>query len=242
MSAPAATGPLLQVAGLVAGYGASQVLHGLDLTVGAGEMVAVLGANGAGKTTLLGALSGTVRSTGAITFQGRRIEALATSRRAALGLGHCPQGRGTFVDLTVEENLRIGGLGRRTDEVATAMETWFEAFPILRERRRQPAGHLSGGEQQMLAIARTLMTGPALLMLDEPSLGLSPRLTAQVIEDLRRVTTSTGTALLLIEQNVGQALRIADRAYVLQSGAFVAEGDAATLADDDIVRRAYLGV
>lgn len=232
---------ILRVENLSAGYGVFKVLHDLNLSVGKGEIVSVLGANGAGKTTLLGALSGTVRSSGVITFQGISIEGFSTHKRAAAGLGHCPHGRGTFVDLTVEQNLLIGGLGQSAGDNQEALERWYTMFPILRERRHQQAGRLSGGEQQMLAISRSLMGRPSLLMLDEPSLGLSPLLTAQVIRHLKDINESTGISLLLVEQNASQALKISDRAYVMQTGEFVAEGDAAAVADDDVVRRAYLG-
>ncbi|MFR9804091.1 ABC transporter ATP-binding protein [Pseudonocardia sp. RS010] len=232
---------ILTVTDLVAGYGAAEVLHGISLHVLPGEIVSVLGANGAGKTTTLGALSGTVRSEGAIVFAGEQIGSLSPDARARRGLGHAPQGRGTFVDLSVEDNLRIGGMRLRRAELAERLDDWYRTFPVLGERRTQRAGNLSGGEQQMLAIARSLIDRPALLMLDEPSLGLSPRLTDQVIGDLRRICDDTGTAMLLVEQNATKALEIADRAYVLQAGSFVAEGSAHELTADETVRRAYLG-
>ena len=233
---------LLDVESLYAGYGPLRILHGLDFYVDQGEVVVVLGANGAGKTTTLRALSGLIRCTGHIRLNGIAIETAKVHKRALLGLGQVPEGRGTLPDLTVSDNLRVGGFGRRRSEVAADIEKWFRFFPPLAERTSQSAGNLSGGEQQMLAIARAMMSSPQLLLLDEPSMGLSPRLTSELFGELARLNTEMGVSMLIVEQNARRALELATRAYALQNGKIVLEGSAADLANDDAIRRAYLGV
>jgi branched-chain amino acid transport system ATP-binding protein len=232
----------LEVRDLVAGYGPVRVLEGVSLDLTGGEVVVVLGANGAGKTTLLRAISGMIPVQGAVRLDGvdvagRRPEALLRK-----GVAHVPQGRGTFNDLTVEENLRVGGFTRTSAEVAEDTERWLDLFPRLRERRDQRAGSMSGGEQQMLAIARALMSRPSLLLLDEPSLGLAPLVTADVFSSIHSVVGELGTGVLVVEQNANLALGIADRGYVLETGSIVSSGTAAELSADDSIRRAYLGV
>ncbi|MFC8043375.1 ABC transporter ATP-binding protein [Nocardia sp. NPDC057353] len=232
---------LLSVEGLHARYGSAEVLHGIDFAVPAGEVTVVLGANGAGKTTILRAICAMVHTTGRIVFDGRDISGLRTDRVARLGIAHVPQGRGTFGDLTVEENLRIGGFTTSAAATARAIEQWYEFFPRLRERRGQQAAGLSGGEQQMLAIARALIAGPRLLLLDEPSLGLAPRITREVFQALARINADTGTTILVVEQNAHLALDIGSSAVLVDAGRVVAQRAAAGLADDESVRRAYLG-
>jgi branched-chain amino acid transport system ATP-binding protein len=233
---------LLEVRDLRAGYGPVQVLDGIDLDVDAGEIVVVLGANGAGKTTTLRALSGMIPARGTITVDGADIAGKRPEELVRLGMAHVPQGRGTFPDLDVEENLRVGGFTRPASEVAEDMERWFEVFPRLRERRDQAAGSMSGGEQQMLAIARALMSRPRLLLLDEPSLGLAPLVTQDVFDRIIEINRELGTAVLVVEQNANLALGIASRGYVLETGRIVGSGSADQLRSDDSVRRAYLGV
>ena len=233
---------LLEVEQLTGGYGAVRVLYGLDFTVDEGEIVVILGANGAGKTTTLRALSGVVDARGTIRFNGQRINGWATERIAAAGIAHVPQGRGTITDLTVDENLRLGAYTRRDREVAADLELWYAVYPRLAQRRRQHAGSMSGGEQQMLAIARALMARPKLVLLDEPSLGLAPIITQELFRTLGDLNREHGISLLLVEQNAGLALGIAQRGYVLETGAIVVSGTAAELAGNDDVRKAYLGV
>ncbi len=228
--------------GLRAGYGIVEVLFGLDLDVDAGELVVVLGANGSGKTTTLRAVSGMLESRGEIVFDGRSLRGLRPDQVVQAGIAHVPQGRGTINDLTVVENLRIGAWTRRDSEVAADIDLWCDAFPRLGERRDQLAGSMSGGEQQMLAIARAFMSRPRLLLLDEPSLGLAPLVTAEVFDRLRDITDRTGTAVLLVEQNANLALDFAGRAYVLEAGEIVASGPAAQLQHDETVQKAYLGI
>ncbi|MER6175079.1 ABC transporter ATP-binding protein [Streptosporangium sp. NPDC001681] len=232
----------LAVTGLTAGYGSLIVLRDLTFHVEPGEIVVILGANGAGKTTTLRALSGEIPAEGTIELADRQVGGLRADQRARLGIGHVPEGRGTFVDLTVEENLRLGAYHRPAREVPGAMERWFEVFPQLAERRGQLAGSMSGGEQQMLAVARALMGAPKLLLLDEPSMGLAPMLVAELFRSLAEMNRQTGTAMLLVEQNAELALSIADRAYVLEHGRIVSTGTAEELRGDDSIRRAYLGV
>ena len=228
--------------GLRAGYGIVEVLFGLDLDVDAGELVVVLGANGSGKTTTLRAVSGMLESRGEIVFDGQSLRGLRPDQVVQAGIAHVPQGRGTINDLTVVENLRIGAWTRRDSEVAADIDLWCDAFPRLGERRDQLAGSMSGGEQQMLAIARAFMSRPRLLLLDEPSLGLAPLVTAEVFDRLRDITDRTGTAVLLVEQNANLALDFAGRAYVLEAGEIVASGPAAQLHHDETVQKAYLGI
>jgi branched-chain amino acid transport system ATP-binding protein len=233
---------LLEVRGLRAGYGLVEVLFGIDLEVDAGELVVVLGANGAGKTTTLRAISGMIPSRGEIALDGTVVSGRRPDQLVAAGLAHVPQGRGTIGDLTVEENLRIGAWSRKDKEVDADVDRWCTVFRRLGERRDQSAGSMSGGEQQMLAIARAFMSRPRLLLLDEPSLGLAPLVTGEVFDRLREITAETGTAVLLVEQNANLALDFAARAYVLEAGTIVASGPAAQLQGDETVQKAYLGL
>jgi branched-chain amino acid transport system ATP-binding protein len=233
---------LLDVERLTGGYGAVRVLHGLDFTVEAGEVVVILGANGAGKTTTLRALSGGIDAKGEVRFDGHDVLGWKTERVAAAGMAHVPQGRGTITDLTVEENLRLGAYTRRDREVDADVERWYEVFPRLKDRSRQTAGGMSGGEQQMLAIARALMARPKLVLLDEPSLGLAPIVTQNLFEILGSLNREQGISMLVVEQNASLALGIANRGYVLETGSIVASGNAAELEANDDVRRAYLGI
>ncbi|ODU54989.1 MAG: ABC transporter ATP-binding protein [Acetobacteraceae bacterium SCN 69-10] len=238
--AAAPGGVLLDVRGLHAGYGEIKVLHGLDFMVSAGGVTTLLGANGAGKTTTLRAISGMIRTSGDIVLAGAPIGGKATEAIAALGVAHVPDGRGTFMELTVEENLRLGAYTRR-DNPAADMEKMFTYFPKLRQRFRQQAGTLSGGEQQMLAIARALMLRPRLLLLDEPSFGLAPLIVREIFEIMRTVIAQEGTSILVVEQNAALALAIADRAYLLETGRIVMSGPATEIRKDEAVRRSYLG-
>lgn len=243
MTAGAAT-PLLELTGVRADYDGVQVLHGVDLYVGHGEMVALLGANGAGKTTTFRAVSGSVSVRGSIRLDGEPITGRAPHSVARLGIGHVPEGRGTFVDLTVAENLRLGSLARRRAMrhlVDEDLRTIHELFPILSEFSMRPAGALSGGQQQMLAIARAMLGRPRLLLVDEPSLGLAPLVTAEILANLRRLQTEWQLAVILAEQNAHRALDIVDRAYVLETGRVVASGDAASLRNNATLQEAYLG-
>ena len=236
------SGPILEVKGLEAWYGPVQALHGLDFEVEEGGVTAVLGANGAGKTTLLRALSGLVRRAGSIRFRGRPIGALAAEDIARLGIAHVPDGRGTFQDLTVEENLRLGAYVRADRQgVRKDFDRVFGLFPVLAERRRQQAGTLSGGEQQMLAIGRALLMRPSLLMLDEPSFGLAPLVVAEIFRALDGVNRDEGVSLLLVEQNVALALDLADRAVLIETGRVALSGPSQAIRADEAVRRSYLG-
>ena len=233
---------LLEAQELEAQYGWTKVLHGLSFAVETGGITTILGANGAGKTTTLRAVCGMVRTAGEITLAGRRIEGRATEDVVRLGVAHVPEGRGTFVQLTVEENLRLGAYARRDRrELAAEIERVCRYFPVLAERRRQVAGTLSGGEQQMLAVARALMLRPRLLLLDEPSLGLSPLIVTDMFAAIRRIHAA-GTSVLLVEQNVAMAMDVCDRAYVLEEGRIVAEGEPETLMGRPEIQRAYLGL
>jgi branched-chain amino acid transport system ATP-binding protein len=232
---------LLEVEGLSATYGQVRALHRVDLTVGEGQVVALLGPNGAGKTTTLRAICGMVHTSGRIAFRDRDLTGLATEKITRLGVAHVPEGRGTFPGLTVDENLRLGAYGRRGPEVPRDIGRWYEIFPRLAERRDQQAGSLSGGEQQMLAVARALLSRPALLLLDEPSLGLAPMVVREVFEVLTRIRAEEGTGMLLVEQNAALALELADAAYVLEAGRTVLSGPAAEIRAEDSVRRSYLG-
>jgi branched-chain amino acid transport system ATP-binding protein len=233
---------LLEVEDLRAGYGPVRALHGVDLTVEEGAVAAILGPNGAGKTTTLRALTGMVRTSGRITFDGRSLAGLSTPRIVRLGVAHVPEGRGTFPALTVDENLRLGAWTRRdAAAVRSDLDESYGMFPRLAERRGQAAGSLSGGEQQMLAIARALLLRPRLLLLDEPSLGLAPMVTRALFEVLGRVKRERRTTMLLVEQNANLALELADQAYVLEAGRTVLAGPAEQVSADDNVRRSYLG-
>jgi branched-chain amino acid transport system ATP-binding protein len=233
---------VLDVVVVQAGYGALPVLRGVTLKVGVGEIVAVLGANGAGTTTLNRALSGLVRASGGrILFAGDDITRADPAEIVASGLAHVPEGRRVFPNLTVRENLQLGSYRRGRARRAANLESVMATFPRLAERLDQSAGTLSGGEQQMLAIGRGLMAEPILLILDEPSLGLSPRLVEEMFQLILRIRDA-GVAVLLVEQNVVQSLEIADRAYVLERGVIALEGPAATLATDPALRKSYLGM
>ena len=233
---------LLEVKNLEAFYGPTRVLEGIDFEVAEGGITTILGANGAGKTTTLRALSGLVRRTGEIRLAGQRIDGHSTEKTAALGIAHVPDGRGTLVNMTVEENLRVGAYLRRGKaEVEQDMERMFGYFPRLRERRGQQAGTLSGGEQQMLAISRALMQRPRLLLMDEPSFGLAPLVIREIFEIMRVVNSEEGVGILLVEQNVARALEIADHAWLLETGRTVISGTAKQLRDDAQIRRSYLG-
>jgi branched-chain amino acid transport system ATP-binding protein len=240
--APVPPDPLLEVADLVAGYGATEILRGVDLTVRPNEIVAVLGANGAGKSTLNRVLSGVLRAwCGSIRFAGAAIERASASDIVRRGLIHVPEGRRIFPNMTVRENIDLGAFRRARARRGENRERVFAIFPRLAERQSQRAGTLSGGEQQMLAIGRGLMAEPELLILDEPSLGLSPLLVEELF-GLIRLIHAQGVALLLVEQNVVQSLEVAQRAYILDNGRFVLEGSAERIRDDPALKRAYLGM
>jgi len=241
VEAPVVEAPVLEAVDLEAGYGQTKVLHGIGFAVQAGGVTALLGANGAGKTTTLRALCGMIRTSGQIRFAGERIEGRATEEIARRGIAHVPDGRGTFLELTVEENLRLGAYMRRGAGIAADLERIFGYFPRLRERLRQQAGTLSGGEQQMLAIARALLLRPKLLLLDEPSFGLAPLVVQELFGIVARINRDEGVAILLVEQNVGLALAVADHACLLETGRIVAAGLAGEIGRDASVRRSYLG-
>ncbi|QCO16592.1 ABC transporter ATP-binding protein (plasmid) [Azospirillum brasilense] len=233
---------MLTVADLSVSYGPIRALRGVSIRVGAGEIVALIGANGAGKSSLLRGITGLVPAAGRVTFDGRPIDGLSTPQRVALGVAMAPEGRQIFTDQTVHENLLLGGhlLRGQPQRIAANIDRFYALFPRLLERRDQIAGTLSGGEQQMLAIARALMTEPKLLILDEPSLGLAPIITADIFRTLVGLRRD-GMTILLVEQMANQALAIADRAYVLEGGSIVLEGAAAALRRDPRIREAYLG-
>jgi branched-chain amino acid transport system ATP-binding protein len=229
---------MLRVDGLRVAYGPVTALAGVSFEVADGSITAVLGANGAGKTSLLRTISGLVRArSGSIVFDGREIGGAAAEDIARLGIAHVPEGRGVITELTVEENLRLGGLWRRADDG----DRIYALFPALRERRAKPAGTLSGGERQMLVIGRALMARPRLLLLDEPSLGLAPRVAAQIVGLLRDERDRSGLTVLLVEQNARSALSVADRAIVLALGRIAAVDAPGALAADETLRHAYLG-
>lgn len=234
--------PLLSVEGIQVRYGAIQALRGVSLTVGKGEMVALIGANGAGKTSTLRAVSGMLKPTaGRITLAGQDITGLKAHQMVPRGMAHAPEGRGIFPNLTVYENLELGAYLRKdTAQVRQDMDKGFGLFPVLRERQKQLAGTLSGGEQQMLAIARALLSKPQLLLLDEPSLGLAPQVTETIFRTLREVN-ATGVSVLLVEQNAHLALNAAHYGYVLETGEVVMAGPGKALLESAEVRRAYLG-
>ena len=232
--------PILELRGVKAFYGQSEVVHGIDVAVEEGGMTVLLGANGAGKTTTLRAICGMVRSEGEIRFAGQQLERRTTEQIAGLGVAHVPEGRGTFMALSVEENLRLGGY-RRARRPDADMQRMYGYFPILAARRQQQAGSLSGGEQQMLAIARALMMSPRLLVLDEPSFGLAPRIVEEIFNIVDRIRREEHVSVLLVEQNANLALELADHAYLLETGYVVTSGSAKALADDPQIRRSYLG-
>ena len=233
---------ILELRNVDAAYGQTQILKAVNLAVEARGITALLGANGAGKTTTLRAICNTIaRVSGEIRFDGERIDARATEEIVRLGVAHVPDGRGTFLDLTVEENLRIGAYTRRGKGIAADLDRLYGYFPCLKERRRHQAGTLSGGEQQMLAISRALMLRPKLLLLDEPSFGLAPLLVQEIFRILRSINRDEGVSILLVEQNANIALELADDAYLIETGCIVMGGPAAIIACEDTVRRAYLG-
>jgi len=235
--------PLLKIEGLTSHYGPIQALHGISLEVNAGELVAIVGANGAGKTTLLLTLSGVHKPTGgSITFDGTNITRMASHKIVQSGICHVPEGRQVFAPLGVEDNLKLGGYCFRSDKerLNQELEKIYQLFPILKERRKQPAGTLSGGQQQMLAIGRALLGRPRLLLLDEPSMGLAPLLVEEIFRVIRELNDS-GVTVLLVEQNANAALGIANRGYVLETGKVILSAKAGDLLADEAVRRAYLG-
>ena len=232
---------LLEAQGLHAAYGETRVLHGIDFAVQEGSVSALLGANGAGKTTTLRAICGMVKTTGEIRLAGQRIDGQSADAVARRGVAHVPDGRGTFLQLTVEENMRLGAYSRRDREVMADFERMFGYFPRLRERYKQQAGTLSGGEQQMLAIARALLLRPRLLLLDEPSFGLAPLIVREIFDIMRRIRSDENVSILLVEQNASLALEFAEHAYLLETGRIVISGPAADIQKDESVRRSYLG-
>jgi branched-chain amino acid transport system ATP-binding protein len=232
---------LLELHDVAARYGPITALHGVSLTVEEGEVVALLGANGAGKTTTLRAISGTVRKSGRIVYKGEDVTAATPERLAKRGVAHVPEGRGLFTELTVWENLRMGAYVRRDRQVRTDITRVCEHFPWMLNRRTQQAGTLSGGEQQMLALARALVSRPKLLMLDEPSLGLAPLVTQELFHVVRELNESEGLTVLVVEQNANIALDVSQRAYVLEVGRVAVEGSSAELLVHEGVRRSYLG-
>jgi branched-chain amino acid transport system ATP-binding protein len=234
--------PLLQIEDLGSSYGRVRALSGVSLDIRRGELVALVGANGAGKTTLLRCLSGVQPIDGGnIRFDGRDIDRLRASERVALGIAQVPEGRLVFPQLTIEDNLQLGGYGRDRHFLSAGLARAYAMFPILRERRRQLAGALSGGQQQMLALGRALMSAPKLLLLDEPSMGLAPVVVEQIFDIIEELRTS-GTTILLVEQNANAALALADRGYVIETGRIVLAGGGSDLLEDRRVQEAYLGV
>ena len=234
--------PLLEVEGLNAYYGETQALHGVSFALDAGGITTLLGANGAGKTTTLRAVCGMVPTKGTVRFDGRPVAGRPTEEIVRLGVGHVPEGRGTFTTLTVEENLRVAAYTRRDRAAAQRdLDMVFEYFPILKVRLGQQAGTLSGGEQQMLAISRALMLGPRLMLLDEPSFGLAPLIVQEIFRIMRRINAEAKVSMLLVEQNAALALDLADHAYVLETGRIVMSGKAAQIKSDAGVRKSYLG-
>ena len=232
---------LLKVEDIHVYYGSIHAIKGVSFEVNEGEIVTLIGANGAGKSTTLNTVSGLLRPrSGLITFEGRSIVGIGASRVVALGMALCPEGRRVFQQMTVRENLEMGGFSRPKEEIPASLENVFERFPRLKEREKQIAGTLSGGEQQMLAMGRALMSKPKLLMLDEPSMGLAPILVEQIFDIIKELHAA-GTTILLVEQNAQMALSVANRAYVLGTGKITISGDAKDVLADDRVRAAYLG-
>jgi branched-chain amino acid transport system ATP-binding protein len=233
---------ILQLSGVHAAYGATRVLHGMDFAMEEKSITALLGANGAGKTTTLRAICGMVRTEGEIRFAGQPIQNRRTEDIARLGIAHVPDGRGTFLHLTTEENLRLGAYARKDrGAVARDLDRVYAYFPRLKERSQQQAGTLSGGEQQMLAVSRALMLAPKLMLLDEPSFGLAPLVVRELFSILRAINAEERVSMLLVEQNAAMALDLADRACVIETGRMVLAGSAEELKRDDAVRRSYLG-
>jgi branched-chain amino acid transport system ATP-binding protein len=233
---------ILQLSGVHAAYGATRVLHGMDFAMEEKSITALLGANGAGKTTTLRAICGMVRTEGEIRFAGQPIQNRRTEDIARLGIAHVPDGRGTFLHLTTEENLRLGAYARKDrGAVARDLDRVYAYFPRLKERSQQQAGTLSGGEQQMLAVSRALMLAPKLMLLDEPSFGLAPLVVRELFSILRAINAEERVSMLLVEQNAAMALDLADQACVIETGRMVLAGSAEELKRDDAVRRSYLG-
>ena len=233
---------LLEARRLRASYGPTQVLHGIDLAIEEGTITTLLGANGAGKTTTLRALCGMVKTGGEILFAGKRIDGRATEDIVRLGVAHAPDGRGTFGSLTTEENLKLGAYVRKDRAAVDAdYERMYGYFPRLKERRTQQAGTLSGGEQQMLALARALMLRPRLLLMDEPSFGLAPLVVKEIFRIMKAINEQEKMTILLVEQNAAMALEVADHAYLMETGTLVLSGPAAEVKQDEAVRRSYLG-
>ena len=233
---------MLSVRDLKAYYGRVRALDGIEFTLNEGSLTTLLGANGAGKTTTLRAICNMVRSSGAIEFDGVRLSGRSTEAIVRLGIAHVPQGRGTFTTMTVEENLQLGAITRSDKAAVTAdIERMYVHFPVLKERRRQPAGTLSGGEQQMLAVARALMLRPRLMLLDEPSFGLAPLIVRELFRILGAINREDKVTILVVEQNAELALELADHAYVIETGRIVMSGSAAEIAGNADVRRSYLG-
>jgi branched-chain amino acid transport system ATP-binding protein len=234
---------LLEIENLFASYGEGDVLHGVSLSLLSGQCVAVLGANGAGKTTLLRSILRATRTRGVIRHEGNDVSAFTTDAMVRLGFAHVPDGRGTFSGLTVDENIAVGAITRRNRaEIARDTDEMYSCFPRLKERRRQLAGTLSGGEQQMLAVARALMLRPKLMLLDEPSFGLAPKIVEEIFAIFRRIRSQAQVAILLVEQNANLALDFADHAYLLETGRVVLSGPVANFKLDKTIRRSYLGV
>ena len=232
---------LLQVENVNVYYGSIHAIKNISLQVNEGEIVTLIGANGAGKSTTLNTIAGLLKpKTGSVTFDGHVISGMSANKIVPLGMALCPEGRRIFQHMTVRENLEMGGYSRPKSETETSIEEVFERFPRLKERRKQIAGTLSGGEQQMLAMSRARMSHPKLMMLDEPSMGLAPILVDQVFDIIKELHKA-GTTILLVEQNARKALQIADRAYVLETGAITLSGTGAELASSDAVKKAYLG-
>ncbi|MFN3854480.1 MAG: ABC transporter ATP-binding protein [Phreatobacter sp.] len=233
---------LLEIRGLSAYYGQTRALHGVDFSLEKGGITTLLGANGAGKTTTLRAICGMVRREGEIRLDGQPIDKMATEDIVRMGVAHVPEGRGTFVSLSVEENLKIASYGRRDKSgVARDLDMVFSYFPRLKERIHQQAGTLSGGEQQMLAISRALMLGPRLMLLDEPSFGLAPLIVQEIFHIMRRINAEEGVSMLLVEQNAALALDLSGTGYVLETGRVVMAGSASDLKNDEGIRKSYLG-
>ena len=233
---------MLEVKDLKAFYGPSQALHGISFSLAKGGITTLLGANGAGKTTTLRAICGMVRAEGSVSIDGEVVTGKPTEAVVRLGVGHVPEGRGTFTELSVEENLRVSAYTRRDKaQVARDLEMVFTYFPRIKERMAQQAGTLSGGEQQMLAIARALMLGPRLMLLDEPSFGLAPLIVQEIFRIMRRINNDAKVSMLLVEQNAALALELADHAYVLETGRVVMSGTSAEVKSDEQVRKSYLG-
>jgi branched-chain amino acid transport system ATP-binding protein len=232
---------LLNIKALNAYYGQVQALHGLEFSLNEGSVTALLGANGAGKTTTLRAICNMVRTSGTIEFDGAPLSSRSTENIVRLGIAHVPQGRGTFTTMTVEENLELGAITRSRAGVAADIERMYAHFPVLKQRHIQQAGTLSGGEQQMLAVARALMLRPRLMLLDEPSFGLAPLIVRDLFKILGKINREDKVTILVVEQNAQLALEIADQAYVIETGRIVMSGKATEIANNEDVRKSYLG-